>query len=135
MTRNILFIMTGAGSWTLNDGSSHKTGFWAEEAVAPLEVFRNYENELAAKGFTMWSRRSAKTVIPRTPTWSSPNSTCRSRSRSSGEAQPRRGDIFVDTTTTPIQSSVRSGTAEDVAPTELNRDISFQAINITLLVS
>ena len=40
MTRNILFIMTGAGSWTLNDGSSHKTGFWAEEAVAPLEVFR-----------------------------------------------------------------------------------------------
>ena len=40
MTRNILFIMTGAGSWTLNDGTAHKTGFWAEEAVAPLEVFR-----------------------------------------------------------------------------------------------
>ncbi|MFW0793832.1 type 1 glutamine amidotransferase domain-containing protein [Gordonia sp. CPCC 205515] len=40
MAGNVLFIMTGADHWTLNDGSSHKTGFWAEEAVAPLEVFR-----------------------------------------------------------------------------------------------
>lgn len=40
MTHNILFVMTGADAWTLNDGSSHKTGFWAEEAAAPLEVFR-----------------------------------------------------------------------------------------------
>ncbi len=40
MTHSILFVMTGADSWTLNDGSKHKTGFWAEEAVVPLEVFR-----------------------------------------------------------------------------------------------
>ncbi|MEO9330253.1 type 1 glutamine amidotransferase domain-containing protein [Gordonia aurantiaca] len=39
-TKKILFVMTGADEWTLNDGSKHKTGFWAEEAAAPLEVFR-----------------------------------------------------------------------------------------------
>jgi putative intracellular protease/amidase len=36
----ILFIMTGADKWTLNDGSAHPTGFWAEEAVVPLEAFK-----------------------------------------------------------------------------------------------
>ncbi|MCR5979001.1 type 1 glutamine amidotransferase domain-containing protein [Gordonia jinghuaiqii] len=52
MARQILFIMTGADHWTLNDGSSHKTGFWAEEAVAPLEVFRaaGYEVTVATPG-------------------------------------------------------------------------------------
>ncbi|WP_440714144.1 type 1 glutamine amidotransferase domain-containing protein [Gordonia sp. FQ] len=40
MTGTVLFIMTGADHWTLNDGSRHATGFWAEEAVAPLEVLR-----------------------------------------------------------------------------------------------
>lgn len=39
-TGKILFVMTGADEWTLDDGSKHKTGFWAEEAAAPLEVFR-----------------------------------------------------------------------------------------------
>jgi putative intracellular protease/amidase len=36
----ILFIMTGADQWTLNDGTKHPTGFWAEEAVVPLEAFK-----------------------------------------------------------------------------------------------
>ncbi|WP_279106243.1 type 1 glutamine amidotransferase domain-containing protein [Gordonia paraffinivorans] len=39
-TGKILFVMTGADEWTLADGSKHKTGFWAEEAAVPLEVFR-----------------------------------------------------------------------------------------------
>ncbi|THV33607.1 type 1 glutamine amidotransferase domain-containing protein [Glycomyces buryatensis] len=38
---NILFIMTGANEWTLDDGSRHLTGFWAEEAAVPLEAFKN----------------------------------------------------------------------------------------------
>lgn len=36
----ILFVMTGADEWTLADGTKHPTGFWAEEAVVPLEAFR-----------------------------------------------------------------------------------------------
>ncbi|WP_112133915.1 type 1 glutamine amidotransferase domain-containing protein [Glycomyces dulcitolivorans] len=37
----ILFIMTGASEWTLNDGTTHTTGFWAEEAVVPLQAFKD----------------------------------------------------------------------------------------------
>ncbi|WP_344567168.1 type 1 glutamine amidotransferase domain-containing protein [Streptomyces axinellae] len=36
----ILFVMTGAGHWTLADGTQHPTGFWADEALAPYEVFK-----------------------------------------------------------------------------------------------
>ncbi|MEE4023705.1 type 1 glutamine amidotransferase domain-containing protein [Gordonia sp. PKS22-38] len=39
MARHVLFLMTGADHWTLNDGTRHPTGFWAEEAVTPLEIF------------------------------------------------------------------------------------------------
>ncbi|GAA1785366.1 type 1 glutamine amidotransferase domain-containing protein [Streptomonospora arabica] len=35
----ILFVMTGVDHWTLDDGTRHPTGFWAEEAVAPYEAF------------------------------------------------------------------------------------------------
>jgi putative intracellular protease/amidase/uncharacterized protein (DUF2267 family) len=35
----LLVVLTGADRWTLNDGSSHPTGFWAEELVAPMHVF------------------------------------------------------------------------------------------------
>ena len=35
----ILCVLTGADHWTLNDGTQHPTGFWAEELLAPLEVF------------------------------------------------------------------------------------------------
>ena len=36
----ILFMMTGSDHWTLKDGSHRPTGYWAEEAVTPLEAFR-----------------------------------------------------------------------------------------------
>ena len=32
-------IMSAADHWTLKDGTDHPTGFWAEEFVAPYEVF------------------------------------------------------------------------------------------------
>ncbi|MBB1052835.1 type 1 glutamine amidotransferase domain-containing protein [Dietzia sp. B44] len=35
----VLMIMSAADHWTLKDGSAHPTGFWAEEFVAPYEVF------------------------------------------------------------------------------------------------
>ncbi|WP_323791449.1 type 1 glutamine amidotransferase domain-containing protein [Nocardioides sp.] len=35
----ILFALTGSDHWTLNDGTKHPTGFWAEEVLSPLEVF------------------------------------------------------------------------------------------------
>ena len=37
----ILFVMTGSDKWTLNDGTEHPTGYWAEEAVVPLEAFKH----------------------------------------------------------------------------------------------
>jgi putative intracellular protease/amidase len=48
----ILFVMTGADHWTLADGTRHPTGFWAEEAVAPHEVFKEagYEVVVATPG-------------------------------------------------------------------------------------
>ena len=36
---NVLMILSAADHWTLEDGSAHPTGFWAEEFVAPYEVF------------------------------------------------------------------------------------------------
>ncbi|BBB01708.1 putative DJ-1/PfpI-family transcriptional regulator [Actinacidiphila reveromycinica] len=36
----ILFVMTGADHWTLADGTTHPTGFWADEAAVPYEAFR-----------------------------------------------------------------------------------------------
>ncbi|MFE6052744.1 type 1 glutamine amidotransferase domain-containing protein [Kitasatospora sp. NPDC056446] len=35
---DILFVLTGADVWTLNDGTEHPTGFWAEEAVVPYQA-------------------------------------------------------------------------------------------------
>jgi putative intracellular protease/amidase len=43
---SIVLVLTGADSWTLNDGSTHPTGFWAEELVAPMRVFREAEVEV-----------------------------------------------------------------------------------------
>ena len=42
----ILFVVTGADHWTLADGSKHPTGFWAEEAVAPHQVFTAAGHEI-----------------------------------------------------------------------------------------
>ncbi|GAB3277259.1 type 1 glutamine amidotransferase domain-containing protein [Parasphingorhabdus pacifica] len=36
---SVLFVVTGASEWTLADGTKHPTGFWAEELVAPHQVF------------------------------------------------------------------------------------------------
>ncbi|MFS0692369.1 type 1 glutamine amidotransferase domain-containing protein [Streptomyces nitrosporeus] len=36
---SVLFVLTGADHWTLNDGTSHPTGFWAEELAAPHRIF------------------------------------------------------------------------------------------------
>lgn len=42
----ILFVLTGSDHWTLKDGSRRPTGFWAEEAVTPLEAFRAAGHEV-----------------------------------------------------------------------------------------
>ncbi|MFE8957466.1 type 1 glutamine amidotransferase domain-containing protein [Streptomyces massasporeus] len=42
----ILFVMTGADQWTLADGSKHRTGFWADEAVVPYEAFTAAGHEI-----------------------------------------------------------------------------------------
>lgn len=48
----VLFVVTGADSWTLADGSKHPTGFWAEELVAPYLVFTEagYDVAIATPG-------------------------------------------------------------------------------------
>ncbi|MEU6198578.1 type 1 glutamine amidotransferase domain-containing protein [Streptomyces sp. NPDC047061] len=42
----ILFVMTGADRWTLADGTTHATGFWADEAVVPYEAFLSAGHEI-----------------------------------------------------------------------------------------
>lgn len=42
----ILFVVTGASHWTLSDGTKHPTGFWAEELVAPYNVFTKAGHEV-----------------------------------------------------------------------------------------
>ena len=48
----ILFVVTGAERWTLNDGTEHPTGYWAEEVVAPYQAFAaaGYEIVVATPG-------------------------------------------------------------------------------------
>lgn len=42
----ILFVMTGADSWTLADGTQHPTGYWGEEFVAPYRAFSEAGHEI-----------------------------------------------------------------------------------------
>ncbi|MEU9318670.1 type 1 glutamine amidotransferase domain-containing protein [Streptomyces sp. NPDC048295] len=42
----ILFVLTGASYWTLNDGHRHPTGYWAEEFVAPYSAFTEAGHEI-----------------------------------------------------------------------------------------
>ena len=35
----VLMIITAAKHWTLNDGTLHPTGFWAEELATPYSIF------------------------------------------------------------------------------------------------
>lgn len=50
--QKILFVMTAADKWTLDDGTEHPTGFWAEEAVVPYRTFKDagYEIVVATPG-------------------------------------------------------------------------------------
>ncbi|MFJ6619735.1 type 1 glutamine amidotransferase domain-containing protein [Kitasatospora sp. NPDC091335] len=45
---DILFVLTGSRSWTLNDGTAHPTGFWAEEAVVPYRAFTEAGHRVTA---------------------------------------------------------------------------------------
>lgn len=36
----ILLVLSGSDHWTLNDGTRHPTGYWAEEFVVPHRTFR-----------------------------------------------------------------------------------------------
>ncbi|WP_188306216.1 aldehyde dehydrogenase family protein [Streptomyces sp. CBMA123] len=47
-----LFVVTGATHWTLADGTTHPTGYWAEELAEPHRVFREagYEITIATPG-------------------------------------------------------------------------------------
>lgn len=36
---SVLMVLSAADHWTLNDGTEHPSGFWAEEFVVPYEVF------------------------------------------------------------------------------------------------
>ena len=35
----VLMVVSAADHWTLNDGTPHPTGFWAEELVTPYSIF------------------------------------------------------------------------------------------------
>jgi putative intracellular protease/amidase len=34
----VLFVVTGASTWTLTDGTAHPTGYWAEELLQPYRA-------------------------------------------------------------------------------------------------
>src|SRR5215212_5335953 len=44
----ILFLITAADHWTLADGFEQPSGFWAEEAIGPYQVFKEAGYEIAA---------------------------------------------------------------------------------------
>ena len=49
-----LMVVTAADHWTLNDGTLHPTGFWAEELVTPYSVFTDagWDVDVATPGGT-----------------------------------------------------------------------------------
>ena len=48
----ILFVVTGATAWTLQDGSQHPTGYWAEELLTPYRTITGagHQVEFATPG-------------------------------------------------------------------------------------
>ena len=36
---SVLIVVSAANRWTLNDGTSHPTGYWAEELAQPHQIF------------------------------------------------------------------------------------------------
>ncbi|MDJ0337319.1 type 1 glutamine amidotransferase domain-containing protein [Cryobacterium sp. PH31-O1] len=49
---NVLFVVSAADHWTLNDGSLHPTGYWAEEFAEPHRLFSaaGYQISIATPG-------------------------------------------------------------------------------------
>ncbi|GGM61373.1 type 1 glutamine amidotransferase domain-containing protein [Microbacterium saperdae] len=43
----ILFVVTGARTWTLDDGTAHPTGYWAEELLAPYRILTEAGHDVA----------------------------------------------------------------------------------------
>ncbi|MDO5029749.1 MAG: type 1 glutamine amidotransferase domain-containing protein [Corynebacterium sp.] len=37
----VLMVVSGSAHWTLNDGTKHPTGFWAEELITPHDIFED----------------------------------------------------------------------------------------------
>lgn len=49
---SVLMVLSGARVWTLEDGTEHPTGFWAEEFIAPYDIFTEagYDITVATPG-------------------------------------------------------------------------------------
>ncbi len=49
---HVLFVVSAADHWTLNDGSLHPTGYWAEELAEPHRLFTEagYQISIATPG-------------------------------------------------------------------------------------
>ncbi|MFB4354708.1 type 1 glutamine amidotransferase domain-containing protein [Microbacterium sp. LS_15] len=43
----VLFVVTGARTWTLADGTEHPTGYWAEELLAPYDLLTEACHDVA----------------------------------------------------------------------------------------
>jgi hypothetical protein len=39
MMTKVLFVISAADRWTLNDGTVHPSGYWAEEVAVPHRIF------------------------------------------------------------------------------------------------
>jgi putative intracellular protease/amidase len=44
----ILFVLTAADHWTLADGTEQPSGFWAEEAIGPYQLFKQAGYDIVA---------------------------------------------------------------------------------------
>jgi putative intracellular protease/amidase len=49
---SVLIVVSAANRWTLNDGTSHPTGYWAEELAEPHRIFAaaGWDNTIATPG-------------------------------------------------------------------------------------
>lgn len=52
ISRRILFVVSAADHWTLEDGTKHPTGYWGEELAIPHKIFSEagYQVTLATPG-------------------------------------------------------------------------------------
>ncbi len=54
----VLFVVTAADRWTLNDGTVHPSGYWAEELAVPYRIFTEAGWDLTVATPTARHRRS-----------------------------------------------------------------------------